>query len=139
MKPDWKWLAWQVGLPLGGPVVLSAIFVAFWWTLANSFVPRIDVVLDITPWAITFYGLTLIATALRELWPLYSRHPGLFIWLVLLAIAIVIYYAFMVIVRHESTFVPKTSVYIVTIALVAAATYFCHEANRHVVEAAADA
>jgi len=129
MKPNWNWLAWQVGAPLGGPVVLSAIFVLFWWTLKSGFAPRMEIVLDITPWAMTFYALTLIATALRELWPRYSKHPALFVWLSILASMIIAYYAFMVIIRHEETFVPAGSVYIVTTVLLLAAVFLCHRAN----------
>lgn len=129
MKPNWNWLAWQVGIPLGGPVLLSAVFVALWWTLKTGFAPQWPIILDITPWAMTFYVLTLIATALRELWPHYATHPALFIWLAILAALIIAYYAFMVIVRHEETFVPAASVYIVTTVLLVTAVFLCHQAN----------
>jgi uncharacterized membrane protein len=129
MKPNWGWIAWQVGIPLGGPIFLSSLFVMFWWTLNGNFHPKWDVVLDITPWALTFYALTLIATALRELWPRYADHPALFVWLAILAGVIIVYYAFMVIVRHQNAFVPPPSVYIVTSILLVATIYVCHQAN----------
>ena len=128
-KFDWKWFGWQVGLPLGAPILLSVIFVYFWWTLASNFTVRLNVVIDITPWALATYALTLIGTTIRTFGNRWAKQPKLGAALVAVALADTVYYAFMVIQRHDASFTPSPSVYYTMIILVSASIILCYRAR----------
>jgi len=53
MEINWQWLLWQVGVPLGGPVVLSCLIVLLWQTGMPDFVPQWSIILDISPWTVS--------------------------------------------------------------------------------------
>lgn len=126
---DWNWLCWQVGLPLIGPLALSAIFALLWWSLQETFLPQIKVLVDVTPWALATYSLTLIGSALRLFWARSAQHPWLSAGLVAVALADTIYYAFMVIRRHDPTFVVASPAYFVSGILVMASITLCYRAR----------
>jgi hypothetical protein len=128
-KFDWKWLRWQVGLPLGAPILLSMIFVYFWWTLDPNFTPASSVVIDLTPWALATYVLTLIGTTIRAFGNRWTEQPKLGVALACVAFADTVYYAFMVIQRHNASFAPSPSVYYTMVILVFAAIILCYRAR----------
>jgi len=97
MEINWQWLLWQVGVPLGGPVVLSCLIVLLWQTGMPDFVPQWSVVLDTSPWTLTFYTLALIGAALNELWPRISAQKALGGSLIGLASLAQIFVAFLLI------------------------------------------
>jgi hypothetical protein len=128
-KFDWKWLLWQVGLPLGAPILLSAVFVYFWWTLTSNFIPALSVVIDLTPWALATYVLTLIGTTIRTFVNRWAEQPKLGAALAVVAFADTVYYAFMVIQRHDASFTPSPSVYYTMAILVFASIILCYRAR----------
>lgn len=126
MKLNWQWLIWQVAVPLAGPIVLSWLIILAWQTGNPNFTPRWSVILDVSPWALTFYSIALLGASLNELWPKMPAHPHLGTGLILIAALVAVYTAFMVIWRHSSGFVPGRNVYFVSITLLLAAVIFCH-------------
>lgn len=126
---DWNWLWWQVGLPLFSPILLSAIFAFFWWSLADTFHPELKVLVDLTPWALATYSLTLVGSALRIFWPQFLTRSWLGVGLIVVAGADTIYYAFMVIRRHDPAFAVSSSAYVVTGVLVSASILLCYRAR----------
>ncbi|MBS0418095.1 MAG: hypothetical protein JSR66_10305 [Proteobacteria bacterium] len=126
MKHNWQWLIWQVGVPLGGPVILSWLIVLAWQTGNPGFVPKWNVILDVSPWALTSYSLTLIGASMNDLWPKIPSHPFIGCSLIVTALMITIYTAFMVIWRHNDHFLPGRSVYLLTGALLLVAIPLCY-------------
>src|SRR5260221_587995 len=55
-----KWLFWQVAAPILGPILISAIAVIFWASIDSMFTMKWDVILDVSPWALTFFIGTVI-------------------------------------------------------------------------------
>ena len=43
-----------------------------WWSGRPDFSLKWDVILDVTPWALIFYSITLIGAALNDLMPDFS-------------------------------------------------------------------
>jgi len=111
-KPHWPWLMWQVGIPLGGPIVLSGLIILAWQTGNPEFVPQWRIALDVSPWSLTFYALVLVGSSLNELWPRMSAEPAMGWLLIVLASVTEIYAAFLVVWRHNSAFVPHWHVYV---------------------------
>ena len=72
----WKWILWQVVVPILGPIAISIVAVVLWWTGRTDFRIHWGLIVDITPWALTFYAVTLIGAALNDLIPDFSRRPG---------------------------------------------------------------
>jgi hypothetical protein len=104
---NWNWLFWQVAAPLLGPIVLSAIVALFWWTGVQGFLIEWHVVLDLSPWAMTFFGLTLLSATMSDLWKKWRDHPALFLSLLMTSFAIALYASFIVISRHDAHFSPR--------------------------------
>lgn len=129
MRLNWQWLIWQVGIPLGGPVILSWLIVLAWGTGNPDFIPKWSVVLDVSPWALTSYSLALIGAALNELWPRMPDNRALGWGLFGCASTTAIYTAFMVIWRHNTAFEPGPNVYILTGLLLLVTIFLCHLAQ----------
>lgn len=127
MTVHWRWLIWQVVVPIAGPIILSGVFVLAWQSGNPNFKPSMKIAVDVSPWALTFYTLALIGSTLNGLWPKISDHPGLGGSLILVAIAVGAYAGFMVIWRHDSTFVPGAPVYFVTGLLLLVAVVLCYK------------
>ena len=126
---DWPWLTWQVGVPLVGPVVLSGLFAALWWSLTSDFTPSLSILIDITPWALATYSLTLLSTTIGRFWDRLPTHKWVGIGLIVAALFDGIYYAFMVIKRHDPAFEVTSSSYYVMVVLVGAAILLCYRAR----------
>jgi len=129
MEINWQWLLWQVGIPLGGPIVLSCLIVLLWQTGMPDFVPQWSIVLDASPWTLTFYTLALIGAALNELWPRISTRKTLGGLLIALASLAQIFAAFLVVWRHNVAFIPNRNVYFCATGLLLGAITLSHNVN----------
>ncbi|MBV5326981.1 MAG: hypothetical protein JZU65_04990, partial [Chlorobium sp.] len=108
----------------------SAAVVLAWSTGNASFHPSIAIILDITPWAITFYTLTLVAASAYQFWDDLVKRPALVVGLLLDTLAVGVYAAFTVIWRHDSAFVPGAPVYVVTGALLLTTVALCYSCQK---------
>ena len=70
-----KWLLWRVVIPLLGPIFISLLVILAWTSGRPDFKPSLGIVVDVSPWALTFYALTLIGSTLNELWPKLGKSP----------------------------------------------------------------
>jgi hypothetical protein len=73
MKIKWEWAFWQVGAPLGTPILFSLAGALLWELGPQPFTIKWDLILDASPWALSFFSLTLIGAALHDLWIAKSR------------------------------------------------------------------
>jgi hypothetical protein len=123
----WDWIVWQVLLPIFGPIIISFLVALFWTTGPTNFNMRPDVILDVTPWALLFYSITLVCVTMNDLWPRIGRHQMLGWGLITTAIAASVYASFIVIWRHDPHFKSTGPIYLVTLILVAASIILCHQ------------
>ena len=128
MEINCQWLLWQVGIPLGGPIALSWLIVLLWQTGMPDFVPQWSIVLDASPWTLTFYALALIGAALNELWPRISTQKFLGGLLIGFASVSQIFAAFLVIWRHDVAYIPNRNVYLCAAGLLIGAITLSHKA-----------
>jgi hypothetical protein len=130
MHLNWKWLGWQVAFPLLGPIAMSLVIVLLWRSGNPAFRMNMEVILDVSPWALTFYALTLIGSALNEKWDKLATHGVLVGALIVVALAVAVYASFIVIWRHDPRFVAGASVYFVTILLLLVSVALCHRSSQ---------
>src|SRR5713226_2492680 len=123
---NWRWLGWQVAFPILTPIIISVVVVLLWQTGLPGFSINWSIILDVSPWALTFYSMTLIGSNLHEKWNTLSSRPARIIGLMLLVAALAIYTAFLVIWRHDAHFAPNNSVYFVTLLLLVLSVLVCH-------------
>jgi hypothetical protein len=124
----WQWFLWQVVAPLAGPVVMSAIVVLLWSTGQPQFPINWTLVVgEMTPWALTFYCITLIGASMYNLLPTIAQRPALGGGLMFAAIAVSLYAGMIVIWRHDPTFNASVRVYAVTGGLLIFSVYLCHK------------
>ncbi|MFP6731886.1 MAG: hypothetical protein VCD50_17255 [Alphaproteobacteria bacterium] len=126
MSRNKRWFLWQVGVPIFGPIIVSIVIILFWMSGNPNFAPRIDIILDVSPWALTFYTLTLIGSTLNGFWPKLPEHPVLGGALIAVAFVVGIYAAFTIIWRHDNSFTPGVPVYFVAIMLLLTAVGLCY-------------
>jgi hypothetical protein len=129
MVLKWKWIFWQVLAPILGPIVISLLAVLAYQSLDPKFIPNWRIIIDVSPWALTFYTVTLIGATMTDLWPKLGQHSMLGVSLILVAFSVAGYAALIVIFRHNSGFVPGTEVYIVTFILLGISVVLCHQAS----------
>lgn len=132
MSQNGKWIFWQVIVPILGPIAVSTLIIFAWTTGVPNFAPRIDVILDVSPWALTFYTLTLIGSTLNGFWAKLPDHPALGAALIAVASAVGIYAAFTIIWRHDNNFVPGAPVYLVTIILLIISVGLCYKSQSKI-------
>lgn len=121
-----RWLFWQVAVPLLGPAVISAFIILLWISGNPGFKPSLPVIVDLSPWALVFYTLTLLGATLNELWPNVSQHQTLGGSLAVTVLAVAIYGAFIVIWRHNAAWQPGGAVYFVTAVLLVVSVFLSH-------------
>ena len=126
---DWRWLGWQVAAPIIGPVALASLFVLLWSTGAKGFTPDYGKVIgNVSPWALTFYSLTLIGSTFHAFLPKFKDHIGLGIFIIIVGGAVCVYASFIAVWSHDSNFVPGIEVYFVTVVLLVASIWLCYKA-----------
>ena len=126
---QWDWLGWQVFAPILGPIAVSATVVGLWQMGVSSF--KIDWAIvcdDVSPWALSFYCVTLVCVTMHDFWPKLPTHPVLGVSLILAAFSVAIYASFIVIWRHNSTFHPGTKLWQMAFIFLAAVVWLCHRA-----------
>jgi hypothetical protein len=125
-----RWLFWQVFAPIVGPILISALAVLFWESIEPTFKTKWDVIVDVTPWALTFYTITLIGATMNDLWPKLGDHPTLGVSILIVGFSVGLYAALIVIRRHDPTFVPGTQGYTLTLILLILSVILCHQATK---------
>ena len=131
-----RWHVFQVVLPIGGPILLSLIFVGFERAGRPEFEPSLAVIVDLTPRALTFYTLALICVTLSDFWPHISRHKVVGASTVFIGALVSALYAKIVVWRHDAAYEPSGGAFVVASILTLAAIYFCGECKRIEREAA---
>jgi hypothetical protein len=126
----WKWLSWQVLAPLLGPIVVSYFVALLWETGDQNFHMNLKVIIDVTPWALTFFTMALIGSGFNDVWGDLAKRQATAAFLVVDAVAVLIYAAFIVIWRHNEKFEPGTAVYALTLILLGTSIVVCHEAAK---------
>jgi len=127
---NWSWILWQVMAPLFGPIAVSILAVLAWQSGNPQFAINWDLMVDLTPWALTVYAMTLIGATVNDLWPKISTHPALGGSLMTIALMACCYDAMMVIWRHNTPFTSGIPVWIVTSFFVAITIPCCHHASK---------
>lgn len=110
--------------------MISALVAGLWWSGTN-FPIDWNIIIDVSPWALTFYCITLIGATMNDLWPELGNRPGLGVSLMMAAVAVALYAAFIVIWRHNPEFTPGTPVYVVTFILLLISIVLCHRGARN--------
>ena len=121
-----RWIFWQVVVRLLGPAVISAATILLWMSGNPDFRPSMPIIVDLSPWALVFYTLTLLGATLNELWPKVSEHPTLGGFLAVTALAVGVYASFIVIWRHNSAWRPTGPVYVFTGVLLVVSVFLSH-------------
>lgn len=124
---DWKWLAKNVGLPILAPIFLAGMMVFVWGLGDSNFSPDPWLVIDLTPWAISIYVLTLFGMHAAEIVDNRRGYP----WTTGIAavswLANVLVFAVMVVWRHDSAWKPDNDLYVFVVILGAVAIYSCYQ------------
>lgn len=64
---NWSWFVFEVGLPLGLPILFGLIVVAGAYILDVEDVPGLEIAVEeLTPWTLCFFSLTVLSSALRR-------------------------------------------------------------------------
>jgi hypothetical protein len=109
---------------------MSVIFVYLWESGQPGFVIRWPIIVDVSPWALIFYSMTLIGATMHDFSPKFSDHQALGYSLIATAIAVVLYAGFIVIWRHDPKWNPGVAVYSVTGGLLLASIGLCHQGAK---------
>lgn len=122
----WHWIAWEVFFPLGMPVLMAGLVMILWATGPMPLPLAWSVVIDITPWTLTFFAVTLLSTSLRRSRANEAVRDGLF-WVLLLQAAIsAFYFSCFVIWRHVHNYNPGVGAYFLSTILALSAVRTCH-------------
>jgi hypothetical protein len=127
---QWKWLFWQVFAPILGPVLMSVLVVFLWSTGQPGFRMDWGIIVDVSPWALTFYAITLIGATMNDFWPKMGDHSVLGGGLIGIAVAVALYASFIVVWRHDPKFVVGTPVHGVTLFLLFLSKILSHQATK---------
>jgi hypothetical protein len=130
MAINWKWLWLQVLFPILVPIVFPALCVLFWKSGQPSFAINWSAILDVGPWALIFFSLTLIGGTTHEYWGKISKNRSLTVGLGGVTLAVAIYAAFIVIWKDTNQASPEAGQYTVTIPLLFATILLCHESSK---------
>lgn len=130
-----KWVTINVLVPLLGPVLLAAIVVLL--SQANDPDFQIDfwLIFDITPTALTFYGIALISGSLTEFWRHIGDHAILGIAAIIMISVTAINYAILVLNNHDPAYDPAASATYLALGLACAAIVVSAMCKRVVLKA----
>jgi hypothetical protein len=67
---------------------------------------------------------------MNDLWADFSTRAALGVSLILVAVAVALYGAFIVVWRHDPSFTPGIPVYVVTFILLSISIWLCHKGAR---------
>jgi cation transport ATPase len=123
---QWRWLLTSVVVPILGPTILSLVVVGMWKSGNPAFTVDWSVLVDLSPWALAFYALTLIGSSFNAMWGQISRHPALTTCLIIIGALVLLYAGLNAVWRLNRPFVPPAPVYYVTGVLLASAVVVCH-------------
>lgn len=137
---DYRWVGMQVLLPILGPVIISTVVVLFWVSLDEKFIPNWLLIVDVGPWALVFYTVTLVFTSLQSLLPKAKDHGVLVGAMIVVALFVTIYAGCMELFRQSAlqkmastdaaaVAIPG-SAYYVAVLLLLIAVCLCHQAYR---------
>jgi hypothetical protein len=125
-----EWAFWQVVAPLGTPIFFSFLAVLFWELGPQPFTIKWDLILDSSPWALSFFSLTLIGAALHDL-SIAKRLGIRGLGGILGVIGVFIgFFANDLVVWRQTipNYAPELPIYCVAIFVLAVSIYFCHKA-----------
>jgi hypothetical protein len=126
----WDWVLWQVVAPLFTPVVISVAAVFFSELGPHPYPIKWDILADTSPWALAFFSLTLIGSALHDLWLGNPRSP-LVGFLMVVGLFVAIFASYLVYWRQtESDFTPGAPIYYTMVVFFFGSIGLCHEAAR---------
>jgi hypothetical protein len=138
---DKEWVVLQVVLPIFGPIVVSLMVVGLWLSLDPTFKPRFMPILDVGPWALMVYTVTLLFTSLQGILPNSQQHRALTWSMIVVAVVVTIYAGCMELRRQQApapsadasapaaVLIPHTAYY-VAVLLLLVSVYLCHQAYR---------
>jgi len=127
---NWNWLIIQVVIPIIGPIILSAVFAFAWSTGPNTFSPDLAIIVDITPRALSFYCLVLISISVSQIWHKLSANPFVGGSAIVMGALVAVYYAFTIVWRHDTAYMPSAETYYVTLVLTIGSVIVCHMCQR---------
>lgn len=122
-------------VPILGPILLAALFIWLWSTGDARFTPDYgNAIANVSPWALTFYSLTLLGSTLHAFLPKMNKHQGLGISMIVVALAVCVYAGFIAVWRHNSGFEPGVQVYGVTLVLLLITITICYWSHSKIGE-----
>ena len=120
-----KWLFFQVGLPLIGPVVIGAGVAVLWLTGASSFEVQWPIIVDTTPRALTFYNIVLLTSTAYAHQDTVVNNLTRLLQFILIGFASALYHSFTVIWRHDPEYTLTTQVYVMALILTVLTIVIC--------------
>ena len=125
---EWGWLFWSVLVPTMGPPFFTLLVFGAWMTFATQAKPDIkSIVADLSPWALCFFGLTLIGASINEMgFKRFAEHRALGVSMAVVGIAALGYAVLLALFRAMGKDVAHAPVYYVTFVLWALAVVLCH-------------
>ena len=120
-----KWLFFQVGLPLIGPVVIGAAVAVLWLTGASGFEVQWPIIVDTTPRALTFYNIVLLTSTAYAHQDTVVNNLTRLLQFILIGFASALYHSFTVIWRHDPEYTLTTQVYVMALILTVLTIVIC--------------
>ena len=101
-----------------------------WLSGQPKFQMNWHVIVDVTPWALTFFTMGMLGNGFNDIWDQRATRGALFFFLIVEAAAVLIYASFIVIWRHDPNFVAPPSVYVLTIMILITSGFSCYFAAK---------
>lgn len=125
-----KWFVLSIVLPIAGPIIVALLCILLWWTQNPQKVPNYSVALELTPSALTFYGIVLIASTLIDFWPKVGQHALPALAAILVAGVLVANYAILAVSKQNSGYVPTDQAVFAALILGGATIAICTICKR---------
>ncbi|MFU7529093.1 hypothetical protein [Qipengyuania sp. ASV99] len=127
-----RWLMWNFLAPLAGPLAVSMLFMLAWKLGEPEFEISIARWLDISPWALVTYTVTLIGSNFDDYFRAEKPFDSLVIQSGLCLLAIVVFGAFITIWAQDPDWKPTARIYIPTVILLVASVRVCYVMQKRV-------
>jgi hypothetical protein len=124
------WLLWEVMVPLGLPVIISIVVVVFEQTGPHPRDIDLQAAIDIALWTLCFFSFNLLASSMRRIWPKFSLHPAISIWMLATMIPVALYVGELVAWHQDASFKPGIDNYLVSGFLTVVAIWSSHASGR---------